>query len=322
MAPRVSYCDEFVLPLPAEHRFPMAKYRLLRERLVDDRVVAASELTVPEPVEFTQLALAHDPLYVDRVREGRLDARAIRRLGFPWSPQLVMRSRRSVGGTLAASRAALEIGVGVNLAGGTHHAFADRGEGYCVFNDAAVAIRVLTAEGLVTRAVVIDCDVHQGDGTAAIFAADPAVATFSIHGRRNYPFRKETSTVDVALEDGTGDALYIGALAEHLPPLLRRHRPELAVYVAGADPWSGDRLGRLGLSKAALRERDECVLSWCAEAATPVAVVMAGGYAPRVEDIVDIHAATVAVAVEHGRRQASNGIMQETRRLLSPRGTR
>lgn len=303
------YTDEFVLPLPGGHRFPMTKYGLLRRRLLERSVLPARALTVPPAATDEQLRLVHDAGYVRAVTTGTLDAASVRRIGFPWSPQLVERSRRSVGGTVAAARAALSAGVSVNLAGGTHHAFPDRGEGYCVFNDAAVALRTLQAEGLVARAVVIDCDVHQGNGTAAIFAGDPTVGTYSIHGGRNFPFRKETSDLDVPLEDGTPDGEYLRALDATLPGFLREHPADVAIYVSGADPWEGDRLGRLSLSKDGLAERDRRVLAACGAHATPVAVVMAGGYAPRVEDIVDIHAATVAAAVEHGRASGSNGIM-------------
>lgn len=298
---RAFYSDTFVLPLDPDHRFPMDKYRRLREAVaatLDGRVTSA----IPAAVTDAELERAHDASYVARVAAGELERAEVRRIGFPWSPQLVERSRRSAGGTLAACRAALDDGAAVNLAGGTHHAFAARGEGYCVFNDAAVALRVLQAEGALRRAVVIDADVHQGNGTASIFADDPSVFTFSIHGRRNFPFRKEISDLDVALDDGTGDAVYLAALDGALAEVLASSGADLAIYLAGADPWEGDRLGRLALTKDGLRRRDRLVLGACRDAALPVAIAMAGGYAPRIEDIVDIHLQTVRLAAEFSCR--------------------
>jgi acetoin utilization deacetylase AcuC-like enzyme len=225
----------------------------------------------------------------------------IRRIGFPWSPAMVERSRRSAGATIAAARASVTDGVAVNLAGGTHHAFADRGEGYCVFNDVAVAARVLLRDGQCRRLAVVDCDVHQGNGTAAIFRDDPDVFTFSMHGAKNYPFRKEASNLDVELPDGTGDAEYLAALTAHLPVVFARQAPELVFYLAGADPYAGDRLGRLRLSMAGLAERDRLVFDACWTSGTPVAVVMSGGYAPQVDDIVAIHLNTVRSAAALAR---------------------
>ena len=224
----------------------------------------------------------------------------VRRIGFPWSPAMVERSRRSAGATIAAARAALDDGAAVNLAGGTHHAFADRGEGYCVFNDVAVAARLLQHEGRCRRVAVVDCDVHQGNGTAAIFRDDPTVFTFSMHGAKNYPFRKETSDLDVELRDGTDDAAYLAALGGALPAVLARQQPELVFYLAGADPYEGDRLGRLRVSMAGLERRDALVFDACRAAGVPVAVAMSGGYAPDVDDIVAIHA-------EHGARRGGAG---------------
>jgi len=289
--------DHFVLPLPDGHRFPMAKYRMLRERVA---AIAAGRMRVPEPATDAELGRAHDPAYVRAVADGRLDERAMRRIGFPWSPAMVERSRRSAGATLGACRSALDAGVGVNLAGGTHHAHRAFGEGFCVFNDAAVAIRTLQWEGALRRALVVDLDVHQGDGTAAIFAGDPDVVTLSIHGRQNFPFRKAASTIDVELDDGTGDDAYLGTLGNVLPRAIERARPDLAIYLAGADPYAGDRLGRLALSKAGLADRDRYVLDRLAAAGVPVAIVMAGGYAEDVDDIVDIHFSTVCLALGRG----------------------
>lgn len=297
-AMKVFYHDHFVLPLPEGHRFPMSKYALLRRRIVQTGLLSPAEMHVSEPAGDDQLLLAHTPDYLRRVTEGHLSRREVRRIGFPWSPQLVERSRRSVGSTIAACRAALQNGAGVNLAGGTHHAGPDWGQGYCVFNDAAVAVRTLQAEGLVRRAVVLDCDVHQGNGTAAIAAGDPSVFTFSIHGANNFPFHKETSDLDVALEDGTEDETYLQALEQALEEALSRAEADLAIYLAGADPYADDRLGRLALSKEGLARRDDVIFARCAAAGLPVAVAMAGGYARRVEDTVDIHFQTVRAALQ------------------------
>jgi acetoin utilization deacetylase AcuC-like enzyme len=286
------YTDHFVLPLPEGHRFPMRKYARLRER-----VAAELEVDLAEPPAATddELLRAHARGYLSRVVEGRLGQDEVRRLGFPWSAELVERSRRSCGATLAACRQALVDGTAVNLAGGTHHAFRDRGEGYCVFNDAAVAALAMLAEGAVERVLVVDCDVHQGNGTAAILRDDPRVFTFSLHGAKNFPFRKEASDLDVELGDGAGDDAYLAALDEGLA---RCPRAPLAIYVAGADPYEDDRLGRLKLTKAGLEERDRRVFG----AVGAVAVVMAGGYARDVEDTVDIHFRTVRLAAERARR--------------------
>lgn len=299
---RAFYSDRFVLPLPPGHRFPMVKYSRVRERSLQEGVLHPRDLAEPPAATWEELARVHEAAYLERVREGTLAPLEQRRIGFPWSPEMVERSRRSVGATLAAARVALDEaaeagwGVAANLAGGTHHAYPGHGEGFCVFNDAAVAVRVLQHEGRVGRAVVLDCDVHQGNGTAAIFASDPSVFTFSVHGARNYPFRKDRSTLDVELPDGAGDEAFLGALELHVPHVLADFRPHLAVYLAGADPFHDDRYGRLAMSKAGLAERDRLVLDACRAAGVPVAVAMAGGYARDTEDTVDIHVGTLRVA--------------------------
>jgi acetoin utilization deacetylase AcuC-like enzyme len=292
------YSDTFVLPLPEGHRFPMAKYRLLREAVLAEGLVAPEDLHLPEPASDAELLRAHDPVYLEKVATGTLEPAAQRRIGFPWSPGMVERSRRSAGATILACREALRSGCAVNLAGGTHHAFADRGEGYCVFNDAAVAARALQSEGRVKRVVVIDCDVHQGNGTAALLRDDPTVYTFSLHGRRNFPFHKEASDLDVELEDGTGDAEYLAALEAALDRVLGVAGADLAIYLSGADPHERDRLGRLGLTFAGLAERDRMVLERCREAGLPVAVTMAGGYGKEIADTVRIHLQTVRASRE------------------------
>jgi acetoin utilization deacetylase AcuC-like enzyme len=252
----------------------------------------------PEGASEDHLRLAHDDAYVGRVLAGALSVKEIRRIGLPWSPELVARCRRTVGGTISACRAALVEGLAVNLAGGTHHAFSDHGQGYCILNDVAIAARVMQHEGLAKRIVIVDCDVHQGNGTAAIFQGDESVFTFSIHGAKNSPFLKEQSDLDVALPDRVDDEPYLDELEHGLEMALSSADADLAIYLAGADPFAGDTLGRLSLSKAGLSRRDRLALSRCRSAGLPVAVVMAGGYARVIADTVDIHLETVRVAGE------------------------
>jgi acetoin utilization deacetylase AcuC-like enzyme len=301
------YCDHFVLPLPDGHRFPMEKYRLLRERALASGAVSAEDLLVPEAATDAEILRAHDEAYLRRVAGGELDRAEVRRIGFPWSPAMVERSRRSAGGTIRACREALAGGAAVNLAGGTHHAFRDRGEGYCVFNDAAIAARAMQAEGRAGRVVVIDTDVHQGNGTAAIFAGDPSVYTFSIHGRNNFPFHKEASDLDVELDDGTGDAAYLAALDAGLGRALAAAEADLAIFVSGADPHEKDRLGRLAVTRAGLLARDRLVFARCRAAGLPVAVVMAGGYGKEIAETVEVHLQTITEARRCWAAHASPG---------------
>ena len=291
---RVFYCDHFVLPLPTGHRFPMEKYSRLRARLSS---ADACDLEVPDAATDEELTRVHDPGYVARVQQGALTRDEVRRIGFPWSPELVERSRRSVGGTVAAARAALRDRVAANMAGGTHHAFRDRGEGFCVFNDVAVAARAVQAEGSATHVAVLDLDVHQGNGTAAIFRGDESVFTLSVHGAGNYPFRKEEGDLDVDLPDRCDDDRYLTAVQRGIQVALARG-PDLAFYLAGADPFEGDRLGRLSVTKAGLSQRDQLVFDACASRGVPLAVVMSGGYARDVDDTVDIHHATITAAAK------------------------
>jgi acetoin utilization deacetylase AcuC-like enzyme len=286
---KVFYSDRFVLPLPEGHRFPMVKYSRLRERVAATDICAPGELRAPRAVSNKEILRSHERGYLRRVVAGTLTEKEVRRIGFPWSEKMVERSRRASGGTLGACHAALEDGFAANLAGGTHHAFADRGEGYCIFNDSAIAARAVQAGGLVERVVVVDTDVHQGNGTAAILHGDPSVFTFSIHGAKNFPFHKEESDLDVALPDGADDSEFLDALEDGLERSLEESRAELAIYLAGADPFEDDRLGRLSVSKEGLAERDSLVLESCRERGIPVAVTMAGGYARYVEDTVEIH---------------------------------
>jgi acetoin utilization deacetylase AcuC-like enzyme len=299
----IYYADHFVLPLPEGHRFPMGKYRRLRERLHDE----PGGFTAHEalPASDGELALAHTPTYVSAITEGLLSAAQQREIGFPWSPFMVERARRSVGATILAAREALRSGVAANLAGGTHHAYADKGSGYCVFNDVAVAARLMQAEWhrlhrSLLRVLVIDLDVHQGNGTAAIFADDSTVFTFSMHGEKNFPFRKECSDLDVDLPDGTKDEAYLAALDSALAAIWSRHvdgPPALAFYLAGADPHENDRLGRLCISTAGMAERDRRVFSALRERGIPVAVSMAGGYGRDIEITVDVQLASLREAL-------------------------
>jgi len=301
---KVFYADVFVLPLPEGHRFPMQKYALLYRRVAASGLVPPEHLMVPPPATDQQIERAHHRDYLQRVVHGDLTEREVRRMGFPWSPALVQRSRQSVGATIAACRAALADGVSVNLAGGTHHAYPDHGQGFCVFNDAVIGARTVQAEGLARHVIVIDCDVHQGNGTAAIAAGDPTIFTFSIHGAKNFPFRKEPGDLDIALDDGTGDEAYLQALRWGLSRLPLTE-VDLAIYLAGADPYGGDTLGRMALTKEGLARRDRLVFDYCRAAQLPVAVVMAGGYARQIEDIVDIHFQTVRLAAEAWADQAA-----------------
>jgi acetoin utilization deacetylase AcuC-like enzyme len=290
---KVFYSDHFVLPLPEGHRFPMEKYSMLRERVEQDNICGPGELRTPHAVTDEEILRAHDPGYLKKVVSGTLTDKQMRRIGFPWSTRMVERSRRASGGTLDACRIALEEGFAANLAGGTHHAFADRGEGFCVLNDSAIAARALRAERLVENVVVIDTDVHQGNGTASTLQGDPYVFTFSIHGAKNYPFRKEESDLDVPLPDESDDDTFLAALSEALERVLDHASWDLAIFLAGADPFEGDKLGRLSVTKQGLAERDRMVLEGCRERGIPVAVTMAGGYARKVEDTVEIHFQTI-----------------------------
>ena len=290
--------SRYTFPLPEGHRFPIAKYALLRDAVIADGIVDAERVLDPPRVTDDALMLVHTREYVRRFREGTLDAAELRRIGFPWSPGLVERSYRAVGGTLEAVRHALSHGIAMNLAGGTHHAFPDHGEGFCVFNDVAVAIRLLQRDRLVRRVAIVDLDVHQGNGTHAIFADDRDVYTFSMHGGRNYPFHKVAGTLDVELADGTGDEEYLAALHAALPRVLAASSPEMVVYIAGADPHAGDQLGRLALTFDGLARRDAFVLDSCREVGIPVAITIGGGYGRRIEDTVAVHARTARIAAE------------------------
>lgn len=295
---RCYYSDTFVLPLPDAHQFPMTKYRLLREHLLNSGVVASEEMQLPPAATDTQLMRVHCPHYIQRIQEGTLSRDELRRIGFPWSPQMIERSRRSTGATIAASYHALLHRFSANLAGGTHHAFYDAGQGYCLFNDAVVAARELQASGRVRQVAIIDCDVHQGNGTAALVENDPSIFSFSIHCQRNFPLQKQKSDLDIGVERGITDEPYLQQLSVGLNMLFERFSPDLIIYLAGADPFENDRLGRLKLTLQGLRQRDELVFQQAASRQLPIAVAMAGGYSPRVEEIVEIHAQTIRVGAE------------------------
>jgi len=296
---RIYTSSQFTFPLPKGHRFPLAKYPLLTQAVADANLVPPPVFRVPEPATDEQILSAHDRDYLARVVNGQLTPHEIRRIGLPWSPELVVRARYSVGGTISACRTALTEGLAVNLAGGTHHASRDRGQGYCLFNDVIIAARTLQAEGRCSRVVVLDCDVHQGNGTAALARDDPSIFTFSIHNQQNFPLHKEPSDLDIGLEDGTGDAEYLAALDSGVRQALVRAGADLAIYLAGADPHENDLLGRLALTKEGLAFRDRHVLDLCRQAGLPVAIVLAGGYGRRVQDTVDIHLQTVRIAHQY-----------------------
>ena len=296
--PCLATSERYTLPLPAGHRFPIAKYELIQAQLLWQGVAPAADFYDPGLCAAADVLRVHSATYWHKVRDQTLSAAEVRRLGLPQSPQLTRRSLSSVAGTLQSARRALRDGIGLSLAGGTHHAFADRGEGFCVLNDIAVAAAYLLHHRLARQVLVVDLDVHQGDGTASIFRAEPRVFTFSMHAGANYPLRKEQSDLDVALPLGTGDAAYLTELRATLPRLLREVRPDFIFYQAGVDVLATDKLGKLALTQAGCRQRDEFVLGLCRQHHLPVAVSMGGGYSERLADIVDAHCNTFRVAYD------------------------
>ena len=307
----VVFHPDYTVPLPPGHRFPMGKFGRIRDVLLEDGVIPPASLVEPVPASRGWLTLAHHGSYVDAVLTLALDRRAQRRIGLPLSDALVRRARAAVGGTVLAGRLALEHGLACNTAGGSHHAFADHGAGFCLFNDVAVAIRVLRREGLIGRALVVDLDVHQGDGTAAIFRAEPETFTFSLHCEANYPPAKEAGNLDIGVPPGTGDAVYHSVLATHLPGLVARHRPDIVFYNAGVDPHAEDKLGRLALGDAGLARRDRTVIETCRVAEVPVACVVGGGYADDLDRLArrhtSVHRAAAVVAGAADAAAAAEG---------------
>lgn len=297
---RIWYSDIFEFPLPKRSRFPAAKYRKVRERL---EVVGGAHINsafrIAPAADDPALLRVHDDGYLGGLKAGTLSDRAMRRIGFPWSEALVKRARHSAGGTLAACRDALAGGVSINLGGGTHHAFRDFGSGYCIFNDSAVAVRSLQREGFEGNVLVLDCDVHQGDGTASLLREDPKVFTFSIHGKNNFPLRKVQGDLDIELENDTRDPDYLSALASGIDRVLNRFVPDLVIFIAGADPYRKDRFGRLALTKKGLHQRDQLVFRCFRDQKIPMAVTLGGGYPGDIGDIVEIHAATVLLAAHY-----------------------
>lgn len=293
---QVFFADHAEVALPAGHRFPMAKYRALRLRLLDEGVLAPGQLAPATPVTRAELERVHDPSYVAACHDGTLDARAVRRIGLPLSPAMVARSSVSAGGTVAAARAALQDGLAGNLAGGTHHAHRGHGAGFCLWNDLAVAAAAMLAEGRVGRVLVVDLDVHQGDGTAAIFAGDDRVTTCSVHGAYNFPFEKQVSDLDLPLADGAGDAEVLAAVEAVLAFAAARPAPDLVLYQAGVDALHSDTLGRLRMTHAGLAERDRRVLGHFRARAIPVAITLGGGYARPIDDTIAAHVATYRIA--------------------------
>ena len=295
---KIFYTDTFTIPLPEKHSFPKDKYLLLRKRISARLGDQPIDMQVPEPASDEAILRAHSEKYFRRLVQGDLTSKEIRRVGLPWSSQIVRRTRYSVGATIAACRAARSEGFAVNLGGGTHHAFRDQGQGFCWLNDSVIAARVMQADSLAANILIVDCDVHQGNGTAAIVNNDPTIFTFSIHGKNNFPYHKETSDLDVELEDGTEDGTYLDALEKGLTATIETFKADLVIYLAGADPYRKDRFGRLALTKAGLAQRDRLVLMHLKKAGLPTAVTMAGGYAPDIQDIVDIHFRTIETVLE------------------------
>lgn len=289
---RLFYSPYYYADIGEDHVFPIRKFELVKDILLAEGTLLAEEIIEPPPAKVEDLHLVHTEGYISRLMDGTLTAKEIRKLGLPWSKSLVRRSFHAISGTIEAAKIALGNGIASNLAGGTHHAYPDRGEGFCVLNDVAVAIRVLQREKLAEKFLIVDCDVHQGNGTAFIFRDDPSVFTFSMHGAKNYPLHKEKSTLDIELPDKTGDTEFLETLEQALPRVIL-HQPDIIFYLGGADPFEKDKLGRLSLSKEGLLKRDEMVLQFAKEHQTPIVTTMSGGYAVSLNDTVDIHANTI-----------------------------
>jgi acetoin utilization deacetylase AcuC-like enzyme len=308
---RLYYSPYYYAEIGEGHVFPIRKFELVRDLLLAEGTLRPDEIVEPEPARVEDLLLVHTEDYITRLVEGTLTAKEVRKLGLPWSESLVRRSFHAISGTINAARDALESGIASNLAGGTHHAFPDRGEGFCVLNDIAVAIRVLQREKLAERFLIVDCDVHQGNGTAFIFRDSPEVFTFSMHGAKNYPLFKENSTLDIELADGTGDAEFLETLDQALPRIFM-HNPDVIFYLGGADPYEKDKLGRLKLTQAGLMRRDEIVLQFAREHHTPLVTTMSGGYALDINDTVEIHANTIRAVKKVFSKAEKTNFMSQT----------
>jgi len=289
---RLFYSPDYYAEIGENHVFPIRKFELARDILLNEKTLSPSEIHKPEPARIPDLQLVHTEDYVSRLIGGTLTKTEVRRLGLPWSESLVRRTLLAVSGTINASKSAIENSVSSNLAGGTHHAFPDRGEGFCVLNDVAIAIRVLQRERLAERFLIVDCDVHQGNGTAFVFKDEEEIFTFSMHGAKNYPLRKEVSNLDIELSDGTEDQEFLDILDQALQRIIQ-HDPDIIFYLGGADPFEKDKLGRLALTKSGLRKRDEIVLELARSEGIPIVTVMSGGYAKDIKDTVDIHCNTI-----------------------------
>jgi acetoin utilization deacetylase AcuC-like enzyme len=285
----IVYHPDYVAPLPEGHRFPMAKFRLLHDLLLADEIVTPDRIFTATPPPIEWLELVHDPAYIQAYFTGTLDPKAQRRIGLPWSPELVRRTCIALGGSILTAKLAIEFGIACNTAGGTHHAFANLGSGFCIFNDLAIAARVVQNLGLAKKILIVDLDVHQGDGTAAIFQRDPSVFTFSMHCDINFPSQKQVSDLDVPLREGMEDAEYLKTLTGYLPDLLDRVKPDLVLYDAGVDPHISDRLGKLALTDTGIFDRDFFVLDSCVDRGYPVACVIGGGYAEDLDRLVYRH---------------------------------
>jgi acetoin utilization deacetylase AcuC-like enzyme len=303
---KCSYSFDYEVALPPGHPFPMSKYPLLKAQLLREGIIAPTDLIEPEPLDIATLERVHTRAYLNKLGSAGLSAAETRRLGIPWSDALWRRSRLASAGTLLAARAALDEGMAANLAGGTHHAFADHGEGFCVLNDVAIAVAQLRAEGAIAKAAIVDLDVHQGNGTAAIFESETEVYTFSMHGERNYPSVKMRSNLDVPLRDGTGDAEYLEKLQQHLPGVIERSQADLAFYVAGVDVAAGDRYGRLALTEEGIQKRDRLVIDTVRRHGVPLAIVLAGGYAPTRARTAELHAHVFREAQAYERNAADS----------------
>ncbi len=320
---RVCFAEGYTAPLPEGHRFPMGKFASLLRVLRSEALITDKDIVTPEPASWQDLGLVHGADFLFRLRHGLMNRKVVRRMGLPWTRAIVRRSRLATKGTTLAGRLALEDGLAANLAGGMHHGYPEHSEGFCVLNDVAVAVRTLQRDRAVQRVLLVDLDVHQGNGNAAIFQDDPAVFTFSMHGARNYPFKKERSDLDVELDDGADDVTYLMRLEDALETAVDASRPDLLFYLAGVDPVEGDRFGRLALTREGLADRDRFVLETAKQRGIPMAIVLSGGYAASDSATADLHAIVHRVAAEMlAGEQGSKGAGGESPRLMQVKNER